>query len=67
MPKLVWKTLKLCLAILVNVLLLENTTLAEETPAINQNIDSLERINQYSKKIDTSYLVADWQSSDSMA
>ncbi len=66
MPKLVWKTLKLCLAALVNVLLLENTALAEETPAINQNIDSLERINQYSQKA-ASQSVSDLPNTDSMA
>ena len=43
MPKLVGKTLKLCLAVLVNTLLLEKITLAvEETPVtINQTSNSL--------------------------
>lgn len=54
MPKLVGKTLKLCLAVLVNILLLERITLAgEETPVtINQTSNSLLVQNTVSQSAD---------------
>ena len=54
MPKLVGKTLKLCLAVLVNTLLLEKITLAgEETPvSINQTSNSLLVQNSVSRSSD---------------
>ena len=54
MPKLVGKTLKLCLAVLVNTLLLEKITLAgEETPVnINQTSNSLLVQNSVSRSTD---------------
>lgn len=54
MPKLVGKTLKLCLAVLVNTLLLEKITLAgEETPVtINQISNSLLVQNSVSRSGD---------------
>lgn len=55
MVKLFWKTLGFGLAFLVNALLIENITLAVESPATTDSpkpISSLEQINQYTQDTD---------------
>lgn len=70
MPKLGWKTLGVCLAVLFNALLLEITLAGEETSAINQTTDSLELNQSQNTELvpadSVSQSAADLQSSDGM-